>query len=272
MNARAFLVRGLLAGLLAGLAAFFVSYQVGEPHIETAIALEEAGSAAEPAASGTGHEHADEEASTGHTHSHGDEDSGTEVSRDNQRTWGLLTGTLSVGVALGGLVALIAAGTLGRLGRLQPGQSTAVIAAIGFVSVALVPFLKYPAAPPAVGNGETIGERTGLFFGFLLLSIVTAVVATFVAVKLRDRLSTYAAVVAGIALYVVVMVVGGQVFSTVNEIGDFPADVLWYFRRASLFTLVTLWGVIGIVLTGMISRLYAADQATAQRRELADSL
>lgn len=276
MNTRAFLVRGLLIGLIAGLAAFFVSYQVGEPHIETAIALEGAGSAAEPAASSTAHEHTDEhtheEGTAGHSHSHGDEAGGTEVSRDNQRTWGLLTGSLSVGVALGGLVALVAAGTLGRLGRLQPGQSTAVVAAIGFVSVALVPFLKYPAAPPAVGNGETIGERTGLFFGFLLLSIFTAVVATFVAVKLRNRVSTYAGVVSGIALYVLVMVVGGQVFSTVNEIGDFPADVLWYFRRASLFTLITMWGVIGIGLTGMISRLYATDQARAQRRELANSM
>ena len=26
---------------------------------------------------------------------------------------------------------------------------------------------------------------------------------------------------------------------TVNEVGDFPADTLWYFRRASLFTLAT---------------------------------
>ena len=42
MNARAFLVRGLLAGLLAGLATFFVAHQVGEPHVDAAIAVEEA--------------------------------------------------------------------------------------------------------------------------------------------------------------------------------------------------------------------------------------
>ena len=41
MNARAFLIRGLLAGLLAGFAAFAVAYVVGEPHVDSAIAIEE---------------------------------------------------------------------------------------------------------------------------------------------------------------------------------------------------------------------------------------
>ena len=49
MTARAFLIRGLIAGLLAGFAAFAVAYTVGEPHVQTAIELEESGAApAEP--------------------------------------------------------------------------------------------------------------------------------------------------------------------------------------------------------------------------------
>ena len=258
MNARAFLVRGLLAGLLAGLAAFFVAHQVGEPHVEAAIALEESGAAA-PADS---HSHAEEA---------GDEEV-VEVSRGNQRTWGLLTGSLAVGVALGGLVALVAAGTLGRLGRLLPGQSTALIALLGFVSVALVPFLKYPATPPAVGSGDTIGDRTALYFGFLLVSVAAAVLATYAACRLRERLGTYGGVVAGIAAYLVVVIVAGQVFATVNEVGDFPADTLWFFRLSSVFTLATMWGVLGVVLTGLVTRLYAQESTVAGRRALAASL
>jgi hypothetical protein len=265
MNARAFLVRGLLAGLLAGLAAFFVAHQVGEPHVEAAIALEEAGAA---------DTHLHGEAAEGHSHAAdetGDEEV-VEVSRGNQRTWGLLTGSLAVGVALGGLVALVAAGTLGRIGRLLPGQSTALIALIGFVSVALVPFLKYPATPPAVGSGDTIGDRTALYFGFLLVSVAAAVLATYAACRLRDRLGTYGGVVAGIGAYLVVVVVAGQVFATVNEVGDFPADTLWFFRLSSVFTLATMWGVLGVVLTGLVTRLYARESAVAERRALAASL
>lgn len=260
MTARAFLVRGLLAGLIAGLATFFVAHQVGEPHVETAIGLEESGSA---------HSHDDADSPA---HSHGEEDEGTTVSRSNQRTWGLLTGSLVVGVALGGLVALAAAGAVGRLGRMSVRQSTAVVTLVGFVAVALVPFLKYPATPPAVGSGDTIGDRTGLYFGFLLVSVAVAIALVVLAARLLPTYGAYAVVVGGAAAYLVVMVIAGQLFSTVNEVGDFPADVLWYFRRASLFTLVTMWAVLGVVLTGLLGRLAQQESATQARRELAASL
>ncbi|MFD7077362.1 CbtA family protein [Nocardioides sp. NPDC057577] len=260
MSPRAFLVRGLLAGLLAGVATFLVAYSVGEPQVGAAIALEEGGD--------------------GHSHSHaaeGDEggeggEEAAEVSRTNQSTWGLLTGTLAVGVALGGILGLVAAATLGRLGRLTPGQSTALVTLIGFVAVALVPFLKYPATPPAVGSGDTIGVRTAVYFAFQALSVVAAVVVTYAAVRLRGRFGTYLAVVGAIAAYLVVMVVAGQLFTTVNEVGDFPADTLWFFRRASLITLATMWGVLGVALTGLVIRLYAAERAVAERKALAASL
>jgi hypothetical protein len=259
MNARAFLVRGLLAGVLAGLATFSTAWVVGEPQVDTAIALEEA--AAAPTA-----EHAHEGAETApHTH----DDAGTEVTRATQSTWGLATGTLAVGVALGGIVALVSAATVGRMGRMTPGQSTATVTLVGFVSFALVPFLKYPATPPAVGSGETIGERTALYFAFVLVSVVAAVVATGAAVRLHERIGTYGAVVSGAAGYLAVVVVASLLFGTVNEVGDFPADTLWSFRVASLLTLATMWGVLGIALTGFVTRLHTRETTDSVSRELA---
>lgn len=247
MTARAFLVRGLLAGLLAGLVTFAVAYFVGEPHVDAAIAVEEVGTAAES----DGHAHSHE-----HSHSHG-ADAGTEVSRDDQRTWGLLTATVPVGLALGGVVALAAAGAAGRMGRLQLGSSTAVVALIGFVSFALVPFLKYPATPPAVGSADTIGDRTVLFFGFVLVSLVVAIASAALATRLAPKIGAYGGVVGGAATYVVAMVLAGALFPAVNEVGDFPADTLWGFRLASLLTLATMWAVLGVVLTGLVIRLRA---------------
>ncbi|WP_085872937.1 MULTISPECIES: CbtA family protein [unclassified Nocardioides] len=262
MTVRALLVRGLLVGLVAGFATFLVAHQVGEPHVETAIALEEAGTHA-PA-----DDHTHDEATAGHSH----DDGGAVVSRHDQRTWGLLTGSLAVGLALGGLVALVSAAAVGRLGRMTPGQSTATVALIGFVSYALVPFLKYPANPPAVGDGSTIGARTGDYFAFVLVSVVAAVLGTLLARRLWPQVGTYAAVLAGVGAYVVVVAVAGQVLPTVNEVGDFPADVLWYFRRASLITIATLWAAIGIGLTGLVGALHRRDTATTERRTLAASL
>lgn len=258
MTARAFLVRGLVVGLLAGFAAFLVAHQVGEPHVERAIALEEAAAAAEPApAAGD---------------AHAAEDGGSVVSRSDQRTWGLLTGTVAVGLAVGGLVALVAAATVGRIGLLSPGQSTAVVSLVGFVAVALVPFLKYPATPPAVGSGDTIGDRTSWYFGFVLLSVAVAALASLLAVRVAEDVGVFAGVVGGAGLYLVVMVVAGVLMPTVNEIGSFPADELWSFRISSLLTLVALWGVIGVGLTGLVGRLHASTSAVRARRELAASL
>jgi hypothetical protein len=59
---------------------------------------------------------------------------------------------------------------------------------------------------------------------------------------------------------------------TVNEIGDFPGDTLWYFRRDSLITLATMWAVIGVVLTALVGRLYERERQADARRELAASL
>ncbi|KQY60491.1 hypothetical protein ASD11_13680 [Aeromicrobium sp. Root495] len=264
MTARSFLVRGLLAGLLAGLFTFVVAHQVGEPHVEAAIGLEAAGAAASEADG-----HGEGVAAHG-GEDHGDE--GTTVSRGDQRTWGLLTGTVVVGTALGGLVALVAAGVVGRLGRIRPAQSTLLVALLGFVSVALVPFLKYPATPPAVGNAETIGERTNEYFGYLAISLLAAVVAVAVARALVPRLGGFEAVVAGVALYLVVVVGFGQLMPTVNEVGDFPADLLWYFRRASLITLATLWGSLAVILTFLVKRLDTSTSAVQARRDLAASL
>ena len=76
---------------------------------------------------------------------------------------------------------------------------------------------------------------------------------------LLERFGTYTAVMASAGAYLAVVILAAPLMPTVNEIGDFPADTLWYFRRGSLMTLATLWGVIGIALTGLIGKLYAQE-------------
>lgn len=260
MTPAAFLVRGLAVGLAAGLIAFLVAFAFGEPHIDDAIALEEAASAgATPA------EVAAEEAEMA-------EPGMVEVSRESQKSWGLLTGTLAIGAALGGLVALAAAAVVGRLGRLSPRASTALVVALGFVCVALVPFLKYPATPPAVGNGDTIGSRTAEYFAMLLVSVLAMVAAVVLARRLSASLEPWTAVgIAGVG-YVAVVAVAAALLPTVNELGDFPADILWSFRLSSLFVLASLWTTLGVGLVALVGRLTDEVAADAARRELAASI
>ena len=195
-----------------------------------------------------------------------------EISREHQKSFGLLTGTAAVGTALGGLAALAAAAAVGRLGRLSARGSTLLVAGTGFVAVALVPFLKYPATPPAVGDPDTIGTRTSEYFALLLVCVLAAVAAV---VAGRRLLTRYDGVVAGLlaaAGFVAVVSVAALLLPSGSEVGAFPADLLWQFRRSSLLTLASLWATIAVVLTVLVGRLHDAVTADAERRALAASL
>jgi predicted cobalt transporter CbtA len=256
LNARTFLVRGLLAGLIAGFVAFGVAYVVGEPSVNAAIAIEEAGGVGHSHEAGSDQEHADEPAA-------GEE---TEVPRSVQSTLGLLTGTLVAGSTLGGLLGVISALALGRLGALSPRASTLSVAALGFVSVCLVPFLGYPPNPPAVGSGDTIGYRTALYFTLLGVSLIAMITAVAVGRRLATRLGGWhAALVCGLG-YLVVVAGAIALMPSYNEVPEtFPATVLYEFRLASLATQAALWGTLGVVLAEFVGRIAGVADQSAHR-------
>lgn len=257
MGARQFLLLGLLAGLVAGLVAFGVASVVGEPAVEAAIALEE-----QAAAPSGEHEHH-------HEHSHDDD---AVVSRATQSGVGLAVGTLGSGLVLGGLLGLVAAAAMGRLGGLGPVASTALVGGAGAVAFALVPFWKYPATPPAAGDPATIGERTATYFGFVALSVLAALAATWLAVRLlRSGRSGYAACAAAVVGYVAVVGTAAAVLPAA-EVDGFPGQLLWEFRARALVVLVALWGTLVLVTTGLVDRSWRALLASEERRAFKASL
>ena len=232
---RALLVRGMLVGILAGLLAFGFAWLFGEPQVDHAIAFEEhmrrlAGEAPELEL----------------------------VSRAVQSTIGLLTGVVVYGCAFGGIFALVFSYAYGRVGRLSPRAVAALLAAAAFVVLILVPQIKYPANPPSVGNPETIGVRTALFFTVLALSAAAAVAAFGTGRSLVARLGTWNATLVGSAAYVVAMVVAMLVLQPINEVpSEFSAVVLWRFRLASLGIEAVLWTTLGLVFGALAERQLA---------------
>jgi predicted cobalt transporter CbtA len=235
--ARDFLIRGLLVGLLAGLAAFAVAYVVGEPSVNAAIAIEESGA---------------------HSHQHAgmNQAEPTVVPRSLQSTLGLLTGTAVAGTTLGGLVGMLSALALGRFGRLGPRASTLLIAGLGLVSVYLVPFAAYPPNPPGVGQGETIGYRTALYFSMMAISLIATVTATVVGRRLGVRLGAWRATLLATGGFLLVVIAAIALMPSYNEVpADFPATVLYDFRMASLVTQLTLWTVLGVGIAEAVHRI-----------------
>lgn len=226
------LVRGMLAGLLAAVLAFAFASIFGEPQVDNAIAVEEAGA---------GHDHGGEEAAV--------------VSRGVQSTFGLAVATGAYGLAFGGLFALAFAFAYGRVGNLSARATAGVLGMGAFVTVFLVPFLKYPSNPPAVGQADTINQRTTWYFVMVLISVVAAIAATVIGKRLATRLGSWNAVLAGVLGYIVVVAVAAWVLPVVNEVPDgFPASLLWNFRVASLGTQLILWAGIGVAFGVFIER------------------
>ncbi|UNM11824.1 CbtA family protein [Streptomyces formicae] len=250
----------MLAGLIAGLFAFAVAYAVGEPAVDGSIAVEEAQAAQEAHAGhgGGAPAEADEAA--------GEEEEEELVSRPVQSTAGLATGVLVYGVALGGIAALAFSFVLGRVGRFSPRATAALTAAAAFTTVYLVPFLKYPATPPAVGNPDTIGKRTTLFFLMILLSVLLGIAAVVVGRRLAPRLGNWNATLAAGAGFIAVVAVA-FVFLPANDDAvkpGFPAALLWEFRVASLAVQAVLWTVFGVVFGVLAQRLLAPRTVGAE--------
>jgi hypothetical protein len=88
---------------------------------------------------------------------------------------GLLTGVVTYGAAFGGLFAVTFAYAYGRFGRISARPLSAWLALAASVALVIVPNIKYPANPPSVGNPETFGYRTSLFFLMIAISVATMI-------------------------------------------------------------------------------------------------
>jgi hypothetical protein len=217
-------------------------------------------------------------------------------SRAVQRTEGIGTGLILFGLAMGGLftVAYIIAYRWSG-GRVGPRLLAALVAGGCFLAIYLIPFLKYPANPPAIGREQTIHARGLLYLGLTVISVVAVVLAVFVAAKLSARIGGWnAALLSGLGLVVVLGVVmavlpalghlhynevhfGNLATETPQPLKNakgaivypgFPADVLYKFRLYSIINQFILWATIGIGFGWLAERLLAGAGAPAARADL----
>lgn len=237
---RSLLVRGLLVGLLAGVLAFAVAYLLGEPQVQAAIDFEEAMAA-----------------NTGQAEL---------VGRGVQRTVGLLTGTVVLGVAFGGLFSMAFAYAYGRIAVAGARPTAALLALAAYVTITLVPSLKYPANPPSVGSPATIDQRTLLAFAAIAVTALSLGAAARVRAGLLPRLGSWNATLSAGGVFVVVVALAGVILPSTHETPTgFPADVLYDFRMASLAINATMWVAIGLGFGAAADRLLGRTGAARAR-------
>jgi hypothetical protein len=263
------ILRGILAGAVAGLLAFLFARVFAEPQISRAVDYENGRDAAQAAL----------DKAAGLPAAAADPDL---FSRTVQADVGIGAGMIVFGVAMGALFAVAYAVCLGRVGGLRARSLALLVAGGGFLGMYLVPFLKYPANPPAIGHEDTIRARSGLYLLMVVLSVAFLVAAAWLGRRLQPRFGNWNATLLAAGAFVVaigaVMLVlppvghlaynkehfGSHATETPLPLTDghgrivypgFPADLLFSFRCYSVAAQLLLWSAIGLVFAPLAERL-----------------
>jgi predicted cobalt transporter CbtA len=220
---------GALAGLCGGVALALFLRLVGEHWINAAVRLEQSREAA-----GTAHDEM--------------------FSRATQQVGGMI-GAAVYGVCMGAVFAVVFALVRHRLAARDDWRRSVTVAAAAFVTLTLVPALKYPANPPAVGNPDTINERTALFVIMIAWSGVALWAAWRLSHWLRGRATPdHVRGPAVLGLWAVIVGFGYAVLPGSPDPVDAPANLIWHFRMASLGGEALFWAVTGCVLGALLMR------------------
>lgn len=268
---------GILSGALAGLLAFVFARVFVAPSIHAAIDYESGRDAAQHALGQTAEampESVDAEP----------------FSRAIQANLGSGLGMVAFGVAMGALFAVVYTVSLGRVGTLRPRTLAVLVAGAGFLTIFLLPFVKYPANPPAIGHPDTIGDRAGLHLIMVVGSVVLLAAAVWLGRRLAPKVGNWnAGLAAGAAFLVaggilmVILPALGRLSANVAEYGPrttetpqpltdpgghivypgFPADTLFEFRFSSIGAQVVLWGVLGLVFGPLAERVLRRGRVSA---------
>jgi predicted cobalt transporter CbtA len=199
--------RGALAGFIAGVLGFVFARIFAEPLINKAIdyesgrhdlltALNQA--AGRPVAP-----------------------DGPEVfSRTTESTIGLFSGIVALSTAMGALVAVAYLVLHGRF-AIRPQTLVWQIAAFGFLGVYLLPFVKYPANPPAIGHPFTITTRGHLYLAMVAVSLVLLGLAVLLTRKLLPRFGLYKSILLSALAFFVAY---GVIIGVLPSLGHLAAN------------------------------------------------
>jgi predicted cobalt transporter CbtA len=222
MKAIIFIVITLLAGAIAGTLLGVMNQVAVEPYIERAIELEmqntvQSGQVINPA------EFA--------------------AYRFWQKGGEIVAGTI-LGLSIGSLFGIVFAYTRSSIPGANNKKKALIVAGIMWFVLFLIPALKYPANPPAVGDPETIYYRQSLYIAFLAISGFSSLGLAFLYRKMGSldtkRViipAAYAAIIAGAYL---------AMPANPDPINA-PMDLVIGFRITSAITLSVFWGLLGVI-------------------------
>ena len=225
MQTSIFIMIVLAAGALAGLIHGSANLVLVEPYLDEAIGIENQNLFAS-----------------------GEEDDTLEfwveyeAYRDWQKGGQLLAGVI-LGTSIGALFGIVFALARNSLPGVNNVKKALILAGIMWFTIYLIPFLKYPANPPTVGEGETVVLRAILYLSFIAISGFGAV-GFYKLSKVFQGNKKFIAIL-GYGVFI------SSVFVAMPENPDevtAPMDLVNGFRIMSVLGVSTFWISIGVIL------------------------
>ncbi len=228
MKTLTFVIITLFSGVIAGIVLGLINQAVVEPFIDRAISIE--------------------------TQRHVARGESIDTAQQSQyRIWqkgGEVVAAAMYGVSLSALFGIVFVYSRRSLPGFTNKKKALFLAAIMFFVIFLIPALKYPANPPAVGNPSTIYYREMLYVGFIAVSGFSALALALSYRKLKTYLSEKkTTVLLTVSLiYAIIMISAYLAFPPNPDKVTIPMNLIISFRIASVCSIGIFWGVLGMIV------------------------
>jgi len=161
-----------------------------------------------------------------------------------QKSGEIAAGTI-LGISIGALFGIVFVFARDSIPGSNNKKKALILAAVMLLVVYIVPVLKYPANPPAVGDPETIYYRESLYITLLAISGFSALGLTLLYRKLGDIKGKQIVVP---VIYTGIIAAAFMILPPNPDEITAPMDLVMSFRIASGLTMSAFWGLLGLIL------------------------
>ena len=239
MKTAIFLIIVLISGALAGFIDGTVNFAIVEPYLDQAIGIENQNLFASGEEQDTPQFWAEYEGY-----------------RIWQKSGQILAGVI-LGTSIGALFGLVFAFARNALPGNNDIIKSLVLAGIMWFTMYLIPFLKYPANPPTVGDSETVVLRAALYLSFIAISGLTA----FGFYKLSTKFEKKKKIISLIGYGIFISAVFFIMPENPDEITA-PMNLVNEFRIMSVLGVTSFWISVGVILGLFWNRLKPHQENT----------
>jgi predicted cobalt transporter CbtA len=230
MKTLLFIAIVLLAGAVAGTIHGLVNLAIVEPYLDRAISIENQHMFASGEAQDT---------------------PGFWAEYYSYRSWQkggeVLSGAI-LGTSVGALFGIVFAYSKNALPGSNHVKKALILSAIMWTTLYIIPFIKYPANPPTVGDPETIMLRQTLYLSFIAISGLSALGFYQIYKKLNKKFLAIVGYAAFIAIAFVVMPANPDPITA-------SSDLVNEFRAASAIGVSVFWIAVGLILGALWQKL-----------------